>query len=248
MAILYTFGPSHYCEKARWALDLCGVPYREERWAPGLHLLTVRRIDAGTTVPILDHGAGIIQGSCPIMDWLEAQADPPWHHDPSPDEAAEVDSLTARANDVIGPAVRRLIYATGLPSDPTKIARELLDGVARREKACAWAMWPVTRRVMMRSLRATAADIPDARATVEREVDALDTTLGDGRRFLAGGHLTRADIATASLLAPLALPRRHPVYRELAPWTAYRQIVERYRDRACVRWTTQIYDDCRYTG
>ena len=43
---LYTFGLSHYCEKARWSLDLCGVPYQEVRWAPGPHLLTARRIAA----------------------------------------------------------------------------------------------------------------------------------------------------------------------------------------------------------
>lgn len=245
MATLYTFGPSHYCEKARWALDLCGVPYRELRLAPGLHLLTVRRIAAGTTVPILDHGDGIIQGSCPIMDWLEASADSPWHHDPSPGEAAEIARLTARANEAIGTAVRRLIYATGLPREPTRIARELLDGVPPRQKACAWAMWPVTRRVMVRSLRATPADIPDARAAVERELDALDATLGDGRHVLVGGHLTRADIATASLLAPLARPSRHPVYRDMAPWTAYQRLIDRYRDRPCMRWTTQIYDAFR---
>lgn len=245
MATLYTFGPSHYCEKARWALDLCGVPYREVRWAPGPHLLAVRRIAAATTVPILDHGNGVIQGSCPIMDWLEASGSVSW--DTSPEQSADVARLSARANEGIGVAVRRLLYATGLPREPTRIARELFDGVSWRQRAGAWAMWPVTRRLMMKSMHAAPADIPEARARVERDLDALDATLGDGRRFLVGDRLSRADIATASLLAPLARPRRHPVCRGKAPWAAYRQIVDRTRDRPCLRWTARIYDDFRNT-
>ena len=32
---LVTFGISHYCEKARWALDWHGIAYEEINWAPG---------------------------------------------------------------------------------------------------------------------------------------------------------------------------------------------------------------------
>ena len=36
--LLITIPPSHYCEKARWALDYARIPYREERHPPLFHL------------------------------------------------------------------------------------------------------------------------------------------------------------------------------------------------------------------
>ena len=40
---LVTIGFSHYCEKARWALDRYGLTYDEERTLPGMHLKAVKR-------------------------------------------------------------------------------------------------------------------------------------------------------------------------------------------------------------
>ena len=34
---LMTIGPSHYCEKARWALDYLGIDYVEEKHPPMIH-------------------------------------------------------------------------------------------------------------------------------------------------------------------------------------------------------------------
>ncbi|MEZ4340912.1 MAG: hypothetical protein R3B82_30175, partial [Sandaracinaceae bacterium] len=45
---LVTIAFSHYCEKARWALDLRRVPYRERRYLPAMHLLATRRALRGT--------------------------------------------------------------------------------------------------------------------------------------------------------------------------------------------------------
>ena len=49
---LITMGFSHYCEKARWALDRAKLDYVEESHAPLLHLPTARRF-GGRTVPLL---------------------------------------------------------------------------------------------------------------------------------------------------------------------------------------------------
>src|ERR1700728_3679182 len=50
---LITIPISHYCEKARWALDRVGLPYREERHVQGIHQLAARRAGGGVTVPVL---------------------------------------------------------------------------------------------------------------------------------------------------------------------------------------------------
>ena len=46
-ARLITIPFSHYCEKARWALDYCGVPYTEDAHLPGLHIRPTRRAGGG---------------------------------------------------------------------------------------------------------------------------------------------------------------------------------------------------------
>ncbi len=63
MIELYGFTISHFVEKARWALDFKGVPYRWIALLPGPHLRQVRRMAPRSTVPVLRDGDTVIQGS-----------------------------------------------------------------------------------------------------------------------------------------------------------------------------------------
>ncbi len=245
MATLFTFGPSHYCEKARWALDLAAVRYREVRWAPGPHLLSARRLAPRSLVPILCHSKTIIQGSGRITDWAEASGGMNWRSGASSAEKAEIAELEAWADDALGVAVRRLIYAASLGTESRAVAAALFRGAIWWQRPLAPLMWPISRRAIMRGLRATAEDIPDARAALERELDHLDRLVSGQNRFLVGDHLGRADIAVASLLSPIIFPAEHPVYGTLRPWQAQRRIMEAYRDRPCVHWTAALYRDFR---
>ena len=51
MLRLVTIPISHYCEKARWALQRARLPYREERHVQGLHRLYARRAGGGRPSP-----------------------------------------------------------------------------------------------------------------------------------------------------------------------------------------------------
>jgi glutathione S-transferase len=50
---LITIPISHYCEKARWALDRAQLPYREERHVQVVHRIAARRAGGRNTVPVL---------------------------------------------------------------------------------------------------------------------------------------------------------------------------------------------------
>ncbi len=241
---LYTFGPSHFCEKARWALDLCGYEYHEERWAPGPHLLAARRLAPETSVPILRCAGGTIQGSDRIIDWLEKSGHPPWSLDLTAEESALATEIEQRADRGIGVAIRRLIYAMTLSRDGGRSARQLFDGVVWWQRPLARLMWPVTRRAIMRGLRASAGDVAEARAEVESELDHCDV-LADGRRFLVGDRFTRADIALASLLSPIARPAEHPVYPRAPSSRVTEQLHAAYGERPSTRWARRIYRDFR---
>ena len=75
---LLEFPHSHYCEAARWALDLKGVAYEREALLPGLHMMKVKRIAPETSVPVLINGEDAVQGSGRLLIIL-------------------IDNLTARA-------------------------------------------------------------------------------------------------------------------------------------------------------
>ena len=70
---LYVFAISHYCEKARWALDYLGVEYEIKYLAPGLHAELMTSLGAdGTSLPVLVNDGELIQGSSTIISWAES--------------------------------------------------------------------------------------------------------------------------------------------------------------------------------
>ena len=71
MLRLVTIPISHYCEKARWALERAGIAYHEERHIQLVHRIAVRRAGGGTTVPVLVTPDGPIADSALILDWVD---------------------------------------------------------------------------------------------------------------------------------------------------------------------------------
>ena len=68
---LLEFPHSHYCEKARWALDYKGIPFQPVPLLPGFHVITVRRYAPDTSVPVFLSDERVVQGSSEIIDYLE---------------------------------------------------------------------------------------------------------------------------------------------------------------------------------
>ena len=53
---LITIAPSHYCEKARLALQRAGLPFTESAWLPLLHVYGVRGGGGRRSTPVLVTG------------------------------------------------------------------------------------------------------------------------------------------------------------------------------------------------
>ena len=238
---LYSFGPSHYCEKARWALDLSGLDYREVCWAPGVHVLLSRRIAPRSSVPILRGADGTIQGSAAILTWIEESGRAAWSAPTGEAERAEIERLETLADETMGVAVRRLAYATGLSTEPDTVAEALLRDVAPWQKRLGRLLWPKTRQLISSALQATGDDIPEARDQVEDTLAQVDGLVADGRDHLVGGRLTRADIALASLLSPVVNPPEHPVYPRMTLWAAMSEIIAPWQERPSLRWAARLY-------
>src|SRR3954470_17820273 len=68
---LFTIPISHYCEKARWALDRAGLAYVEERHVQGVHRFVSRRYGGVGTLPVLVTEDGVFNQS----EWIVRYAD-----------------------------------------------------------------------------------------------------------------------------------------------------------------------------
>lgn len=230
--LLLTLPPSHYCERARWALDRLAIAYDEERLAPGAHVPRVRRLGASaTSLPLLLFGDGsLCQGSDRILDWTGMSG-------------GDLE-IEGRLEHTTAPLIRQCLYA-GLLSDPGSGIRDvLLRGTSRRQATIGWLTWPLLRRIMVAGMNARASVLPDLIAHVDRELDWFDRVLVERGDHLVGREFGRADLTAASLLAPLALPQVEPV-RSLSAgirWpNSLAPSLARWSDRPTLKWVRHVY-------
>jgi glutathione S-transferase len=236
---LITFGISHYCEKARWALDWHGIDYEEVGWPPGLHQILAKCWGTkATTVPILLDGAQLIQESGAIIDWADERAQ---------DRGRELTRLDAlkieqRADDIIGVHIRRLFFAEMLPTSPHLTRPGLFRNSSVSHRFVGTLMWPVTWRVMMKMYDITPEAASESRAKLEEELEWLDSKLSDDRSYLVGDRFSRADLAVSSLLAPFACPEEIPAFRDVTFPDDLIADSERWQRRPVMRWVKEQYE------
>jgi len=208
---LVTLPISHYCEKARWALERTRMPYREERHVQGMHRLAARRAGGGDTVPVLVTPDGVLGDSAAILDWVDERT--PAEHRLFPAETTanrETRELCRRLDERLGPSGRRLMYVHMLPR------RELLlrfnnQGIPAWEDRASRLGWPLLARLVGRVLDISPGVEIEDEATVWRELDHVAGLLADGRPYLCGERFSAADLTFAALSAPVVVPSDYGV-------------------------------------
>lgn len=208
---LLTIPLSHYCERARWALDWCRVPYREERHLQGFHLRAVRRAGGKHTVPLLVTPSGPLLDSADIVAYASDHAPPgrALYPDAERDRAAVLDLERAFAGD-LGVEVRRWAYFRLLP-ERRLLLRYNGSGAPRHQRLALWAGFPYARRVVTRYLRIDADRVERGLGVIARHMDAVGEQLADGRPFLTGERFTAADLSFAAMAALLVFPPEYGV-------------------------------------
>lgn len=114
---LFTFPLSHYCEKARWALQRYGIEFTEQGFAPGFHRGALKAAGGKGSVPLLRLPDGTrVDESTPILKWVDerarqagGQAPPLFPADA--DARARVEELVADFDKTLGPMVRVWVYS-----------------------------------------------------------------------------------------------------------------------------------------
>jgi glutathione S-transferase len=244
---LVTIPISHYCEKARWALDRAGIPYREEPHVQGIHRIAARRAGGGRTVPVLVTPEGSLGESEAILAWVDERTPPEDRLFPAdPEERAAVERISRRLDERLGPTGRRLMY-TNMLAQRKLMLRFNNQGVPAWEDRALRIAWPLIVRYANRELGIRPGIEVEDEAAVWEEFDFVADLLSDGRPHLCGERFTAADLTFAALSAASIVP---PVYGVPLPQPEVlpahiRTLVERARDHPAGRYALRLFTEQR---
>lgn len=204
---LYQFPISHYCEKVRWALDLKAVDYRCVNLLPGLHLSRTSKMAPRTSVPIIQSGDTIIQGSAQILTWLDEQYP---HYPLTPAPVALRDAalaLEAELDRDVGVHLRRFAYHTLLDHPGVVKPFFLKDGPLWWRPFLA-ITYPKLSGVMRKVMKIDAAGAAESERVLQAALDRLAEAYSRSP-YLVGEAFSRADLAAAALMAPMVMPEAY---------------------------------------
>lgn len=254
-----TIAASHYCDKARWALDRAGIAYVEDGHLPIAHLRVTLplRLETGRKdvrgTPCLVRGTEVWPDSTDILHHIDTTLPEEQRLFPAdPQLRAAVVHWEERCDEDLGPHARRLAYWHVLPHREIAL-QALRTGVPAWEVALVRALFPLAARGIRKTLNITAASaersLAKVRALFAEASAALEANLpdGSGHAWLVGDKMSAADIAFAALAAPVLLPESHPFMRSSLETTppAFAELVREFRGTAAGAHGLRMYADER---
>ncbi len=128
---------------------------------------------------------------------------------------------------------------------PKTVRPIFIKGLPLLHKIVVSWRWPLVRKLMIKGMDLGAEQFEDSKRILEGELNWLDGLLSDGRPYLAGERFSRADLAAASLLAPLASPKEHPTYGALNRPPRFAANLAGWEGRPSILWVREIYKEHR---
>ncbi len=209
--VLITIPISHYCEKARWALDRVGISYDEQAHLQLIHWVAVRRAGGGRTAPVLVCGDRVLADSADIVDEADAKAPPGRRLYPDdPGAASEIRALERDFDANLGPDGRRWMYNEMRERRDLAIAYGCA-GVPGWERRILPIAYPAAIRMIDRYLDITPETAAQSETHVRTTFDAVAKRLSDGRPYLCGDRFTAADLTFAAMAASVLMPPEYGV-------------------------------------
>jgi glutathione S-transferase len=229
---LITIPVSHYCEKARWALNRLKINFVEEAHMPPFHRFATRgfgqrptdsdEISAtqknmsslnrlvlqqvgGQSVPLLVTSTEILRSSDEILQYLDTIAPPELRLFPTdPAQRQQVDELVVAFDTVLAPAVRLWSYSY-IMNQPHLVKPLWCQGVPWFEQALFPLTFPWMRSNVIEMYGIDQTSAIKSHQVICEIFDRVDALLADGRNYLVGDRFSAADLAFATLAGAVVL-------------------------------------------
>jgi len=240
---LLEFPHSHYCEKARWALDYKGIPFQAVAIMPGYHVITVRKYAPETSVPVLLHDKVVVQGSSEIINYVEQNYP---SHSLMPTDASQRDAcleIEHTMDEKLGETIRQILYHR-LLAYPDFIRYCFTHPMPGYKQWIFSLLYPILRNKIYKTYVISDAKVEQAKREFDVAMGEIEKTLSR-RQYLVGEQFTRADLSVASMLSLLVMPPEHPFpWREI-PDLRTRTFYDEYQDHPVSEWVRHIYRNNR---
>jgi glutathione S-transferase len=243
--LLYQFALSHYCEKARWALDYKEIDYEIKNLIPGPHLFHTKRLAANTSVPIFVEAGKAIQDSTEIITYLDQKYPQKPLTPPSAELKKEAMELEEYFDEEVGLHLRRLFYFYVL-EDRRLATSLLLQAGPRYGRPLYFFGFPLLKALMKKGMRIHAGSARRSEERLRTALKNLDQRISKNK-FLVGDQFTRADLSAAALLASLCRPPQHDF-----SWPSVESMPRELRDfrremegAPFFNWVLGIYNEFR---
>ncbi len=242
-----TIPVSHYCEKARWALERAQLPFVERPSIQVLHYWDTWRLARTLFAPVLLAADRKVCDSTAILRYAdEFGTAPPLF--PSGEHKSSVERWEDSFDTILGVETRRWMYWLSLGSiSNERILRFVAHGVPRWQRTTVRWVMPVAKIYLRWRLKVTRDNVDAGLEQLRAVFAEVSAELRDGRRYLVSERFTAADLTFASLSALILLPSKYgvPMFdpAELPPWA--RDVVEEFRATPAGRYALRIYEEER---
>jgi len=196
-------------EIARWVLDLNDTLYKDEPHAPHIYKKIVDKLTAdknNSGSPVLIKTDGLIYTTNSVLQYFEQHTVPAKKLLPDdPAKRKEVLELYNLFTNEFQDNVNKYVFSQ-LLAHPAIARRLFTKGVPITEKLNYSINFSSISEALSKELHLEESKPGDSPAFIRKVFEQVNDLLADGRKYLAGPALSMADIAFASVAAPLILP------------------------------------------
>jgi glutathione S-transferase len=237
---LWQIKVSHYNEKARWALDYKGVAHtRVTPWPLFGSLPAAWLMTRGITFPVLRLDGRAIGDSTAIIAALEERYPSPPLYPADPAERARALELEEYFDEVLAPALRRLVWHHASREPSTFFKSAFPDSSPALRAAFRPSAFAVTRLVKLR-FGVNDATAAEAKGQVLAAMERIEAEIGPSG-YLVGDAFSVADLAAAALTTPLVRPPE----RQYLPPVPFPQPLQAFGDEIAARpagaWFSEMF-------
>jgi len=250
-ARLVTIRYSHYCDRARWALDFTPLQYTEDSHPPGLHQFAVLPLTGGkwSATPCLVFPDGeVVINSADIMRRLVKDFPEELGSLYPPKLAKKITALEEEMEIEIGAYARQIAYTFVLDRKFLKKAGSWFTrGTSTVEKVLFDRAKPMVAAGMVNIMRCRYSRIPAGVEVIMKYFDKIGRIL-EKQPYICGDEFTAADLTFATLAYPTVFP---PEFEDVMMGIndmplEYQKIINDFRATKAGQHAMRMYRDHRF--